>query len=80
MEPIKKAEQKKEAQQSLNLIFAQIEKADIVEETTDYKRLVCPACHKPSLFYDKHSGKYECLNNRTCGLNSTIRLLTQKSR
>ena len=25
---------------------------------------ICPVCHKKSLFYNSHSGKYECLNSR----------------
>ena len=78
LEPLKKAEQKREAQQQLHLILAKLEKAELVKETADYKLLMCPFCHQRSLFFSKSRGKYDCLN-RNCGLNSTIRLLTEQS-
>lgn len=48
----------------------------IVKETKDYKLLVCPDCHKPSLLYDKHTGKKECMNKETCPTHSLTTFLT----
>lgn len=78
-ESARKAQQKEEAQQQLRLIFTKLEKAKLVEETADYKRSICPVCHQPSLFFSKSSEICECLNRGECGLNSTIRLLTEKT-
>lgn len=77
MEPLKKAEQEREAQQQLPLILAKLDKAELIEEKVDYKRSKCPFCHQPSLFFSKSYRTYSCLN-RNCGLDSTIRLLTEK--
>ena len=80
MKPIRETGQREEAQQSLNRILSRLEQSEIVKETEDYKLLVCPICHKPSLFYSKHNGNYECLIKVSCGLNSTIRFLTEKAK
>jgi len=78
MKPLRESEQKEEARQSLRSLLARLETAEVVKETSDYKLSVCPVCHKPTLFYYKRTGEYSCLDKRVCGLNSTIRLLTQK--
>jgi hypothetical protein len=75
--PLKKAEQKREAQEQLRLILAKLEKATLVKETTRYKRSVCPYCGHPSLFFSNVTG-YEC-HNKACGLTSSIRYYTEKS-
>ena len=77
IEPLKKAEQKREAQEHLRLILAKIEKATLVKETTRYKRSICPYCSHPSLFFSNSTG-YEC-HNKDCGLTSSIRYYTEKS-
>jgi hypothetical protein len=80
LEPITEPQQKKEAQQQLRRILAELEKAKLIKETPNYKLFVCPFCHQQSLFFYKPTGKYECLNglDGKCPLNSTIRALTQK--
>jgi uncharacterized protein (DUF1499 family) len=80
LEPLKKAEQKREAQEQLHLILAHLEKATLVKDTADYKLSICPVCNQKSLFFLKSNGMYECLNHKGCGLNSTIRLLTEQSK
>lgn len=77
-EPLKRAEQKKEAREQLAVILATLEKATLVKETTDYKLSVCPYCHEGSLYYDKHKKEFYCLNRYVCALNSTLRLLTEQ--
>lgn len=77
MEPLKKAEQKREAQEQLSLILAKLSKATLVKETTRYKRSVCPYCGHPSLFFSNSTG-YE-YNNKDCGLTSSIRYYTEQS-
>ena len=75
IEPLKKAEQKREAQEQLRLILAKLEKAPVVKETTRYKRSTCPYCGHPSLFFANSTG-YEC-HNEDCGLTSSIRYYTE---
>lgn len=75
IEPLKKAEQKREAQEQLDLILARLEKATLVKETARYKRSVCPYCGHPSLFFSEATG-YEC-HNEECGLTSSIRYYTE---
>ena len=77
IEPLKKAEQKREAQEQLRLVLAKLEKAALVKETTRYKRSICPYCGRPSLFFSNSTG-YEC-HNEDCPLNSSIRYYTEKS-
>jgi hypothetical protein len=79
IEPLRKAEQTREAQEQLRLILAKLEKATLVKETADYKLSICPFCHQQSLFFSKSRGTYSCLNGRNCGVNSTITLLTEQS-
>lgn len=62
LEPLRKAEQKKEAQEQLRLILAKLEKAILVKETETHKLFICPYCGRKSLFFYKASEKYECLN------------------
>jgi uncharacterized protein (DUF1499 family) len=62
IEPVKKAQQKREAQEQLRLILAKLEEATLVKETPGYKLSVCPYCGRKSLFFYKASAKYECLN------------------
>jgi predicted RNA-binding Zn-ribbon protein involved in translation (DUF1610 family) len=79
LEPIKRAEQKREAQKQLPIIIAKLEKATLVKETADYKLFVCPLCGQKSLFYSKTLKTYACMNTKECGLTSTINLLTELS-
>jgi DNA-directed RNA polymerase subunit M/transcription elongation factor TFIIS len=79
LEPIKRAEQKREAQKQLPIIMAKLEKATLVKETADYKLLVCPLCGRKSLFYYKTQKAYECFNTKKCSLTSTINWLTELS-
>lgn len=78
-ESARKAQQKEEASRQLSLIYTKLGKAQVVDETAEYKRAICPECHQPTLFFNKSGGTYECLNHIKCGLSSTIRLLTEKS-
>ena len=77
IEPLKKAEQKRKAQEQLRLVLAKLEKATLVKETTRYKLSVCPYCGRPSLFFSSFTG-YEC-HNKDCGLTSSIRYYTEQS-
>jgi tRNA(Ile2) C34 agmatinyltransferase TiaS len=77
IEPLKKAEQKREAQGQMRLILAELEKAAVVKATTRYKRSVCPYCGHSSLFFSDATG-YEC-HNKDCGLTSSIRYYTEQS-
>jgi len=76
IEPLKKAEQKREAQEQLRLILAKLEKATLVKETARYKRSICPYCSHSSLFFSNSTG-YEC-HNKDCGLTSSIRYYTER--
>ena len=75
IEPLKKAEQKRNAQEQLRLILAKLEKATLVKETTRYRRSICPYCGQPSLFFSNSTG-YEC-HNKDCGVTSSIRYYTE---
>ena len=77
IEPLKKAERKREAEEQLRLILAELEKATLVKETVRYKRSVCPYCGHPSLFFSESTG-YEC-HNKDCGLTSSIKYYTEQS-
>jgi hypothetical protein len=76
IEPLKKAEQKRNAREQLRIILAKLEKATLVKETTRYRRPICPYCGHPSLFFSNSTG-YEC-HNEGCGLTSSIRYYTEK--
>jgi hypothetical protein len=75
IEPLRKAEQKREAKEQLRFIIEKLEKATLVKETTHYKRSICPYCSQPSLFLSNATG-YEC-HNKDCGLTSSIRYYTE---
>jgi RNA polymerase subunit RPABC4/transcription elongation factor Spt4 len=77
IEPLKRAEKKRQAQKQLRLIMTELEKATLLKETTHYKRSVCPYCGHPSLFFSNATG-YEC-HNKDCGLTSSIRYYTENS-
>lgn len=77
IEPLKKAEQKREAQEQLRLILAKLEKAPVVKETTRYKLFTCPFCTRPSLFFSNSTG-YEC-HNEDCPLTASIRYYTERA-
>lgn len=79
VEPLINAEQLAQTRKELDYLIDQIKDAKIIKETPEYKLLLCPSCHKPSLFHNKHNNKSECLNKR-CGLKSTITILTEKLR
>ena len=76
IEPLKKAEQKREAQEQLRLMLTKLERATPVKETTRYRRSICTYCDHPSLFFSNSTG-YEC-HNKDCGLTSSIRYYTEK--
>lgn len=77
IEPLKRAEKKRQAQEQLRLIMTELEKATLVKEMTHYKRSVCPYCGHSSLFFSNATG-YECHNNN-CGLTTSIRYYTENS-
>lgn len=76
IEPLKKAEQKREAQEQLCLILAKLKEAPLVKETPSYKLSVCPYCGLSTLFFYKPSAKYECLNSED-SLTTSIRYYTE---
>jgi hypothetical protein len=76
VEPLKKAEQKREAQEQLRLILAKLEKATLVKETSRYRLFVCPYSGDKTLFFYKPSAKYECLDPE-CPLTSSIKHYTE---
>lgn len=77
IEPLTKAERKREAQKQLRLMLGKLERAIPVQETTRYKRSVCPYCDHPSLFYSSSTG-YEC-HHKGCPLNSSIRFYAENA-
>ena len=77
VEPLKKAERKREGQKQLRLILTKLEEARPIEQTARYRRCVCPYCGHPSLFFSAVTG-YEC-HNRGCGLTSSVRYYTEQS-
>lgn len=76
IEPLKKAQQKREAQEQLSLILAKLKEATLVKETPSYKLCVCPYCGRKSLFFYEASAKYECLNPED-SLTVSIRVYTE---
>jgi hypothetical protein len=78
IEPLKKAERKKEAQEQLRLILAKLEKATLVKETPKYKLFVCPYSNDKTLFFYKPRAQYECLDPE-CPLTVSIRYYTEQS-
>jgi len=78
IEPLKKAEQKRDAQEQLGLILAKLKEATLVKETPSYKLSICPFCGRPSLFFYKPHAKYECLNSED-SLTVSIRYYTEQS-
>jgi uncharacterized protein (DUF1499 family) len=78
IEPLKKAEQKREAQEQLGLILSKLEKATLIKETPSYKLSICPFCGRKSLFFYKARAEYECLNPDD-SLTISIRYYTEKS-
>ena len=77
IEPVRKAERRKEAQKQLSLILAKLGKSTLVREATRYKQSVCPYCGHSSLFFSEATG-YEC-HNKDCGLTSSIRYYIENS-
>lgn len=48
----------------------------IIKETEDYILSTCPQCYEDSLFFDKRTGKSECLNKMSCPTHSLSNFLT----
>jgi len=78
IEPLKKAERRREAHEQLRLILTKLENATLVKETPSYRLSVCPYCGHKSLFFYKASGKYECLNPED-SLTISIRCYIEQS-
>jgi glutaredoxin len=78
IEPLKKAELRREAREQLRLILTKLENATLVKETPSYRLSVCPYCGRKSLFFHKSRAEYECLNPDD-SLTISIRYYTEKS-
>jgi len=78
IEPLKKAQQKREAQEQLSLISAKLKEAPLVKDMPSYRLYLCPYCARPSLFFYKPRAQYECLNPED-SLTISIRYYTEQS-